>query len=416
MFPPWAVARPGVRTSCPDAVAEGNVRNGSRPRQTDPFMTTEKRRAFESGALTRGMVREERPVRLVRVRSRSESLANGARSRRLAAVPERVSSLNYMEWSTTDSRSQAPVVSPTSERTEHASVTLWERISFTAIHAAAAIGLGVLSLGGMYVAARWFGTAEWLVNYRRRRRFADLLRQVWGREPSARERRRATRAFFIRSRWDRLFYLVFDRIPRAQAMSLLRIGNRELLDAAVAHGKGVYVALSHHGAHHVIGMLMCLHGYRVAGVRDRREGGLRRWVRERYDRKYPEFRRARILYSDSYPRDIYRCLQDGYLLGSAMDVGRVRHPNQKTEEVSVFGERHPFLTGPLRIAVRCRVPILQAFIIPDGTLGYRLDFLDLQSDPGRMADEEATVAATIRAYAANVEQYVRESPWLVSRI
>lgn len=321
-----------------------------------------------------------------------------------------------MELSTTDLSPQATAVSPASERAEPAPVTPWERFSFTAVHALAALGLAMLSLDGMYAVARWFGTAEWLVNYKRRRRFADLLRQVWGREPSTDERRRATREFFIRSRWDRLFYLIFDRLPRERAMSLLSIGNRELLDAAVAHGKGVYVALSHHGAHHVIGMLMSLHGYRVAGVRDRREGGLRRWVRELYDRRYPEFQRTRILYSDSYPRDIYRCLQEGFLLGSAMDVGRVRHPNQKTEEVVVFGERQPFLTGPLRIAVRCRVPILQAFIIPDGQLGYRLDFLDLQSDPNDIVDEETTVAATIRTYAANVERYVRESPWLVSRI
>ncbi len=321
-----------------------------------------------------------------------------------------------MELSTTNALDDRPAVNDGPERSESNEASAWQRLSFTVVHTMAAVGLAALSLNGMYRMARWFGTAEWMINYKRRRRFASLLEQVWGSKPTTQARRAATREFFIRSRWDKLFYLLFDCIPRERAMSLLGFGNRELLDAAVAHGKGVYCALSHHGAHHVIGMLMSLNGYKVAGVRDRREGGLRRWVQERYDNKYPEFRRARILYSDSYPRDIYRCLQDGFLLGSAMDVGRLRHPNQKTEEVTIFGERQPFITGPLRIAVRCRVPILQAFIIPHQKLGYRVDFLELQSDPAKMMDEEATVAEAIRKYAANVEQYVRESPWLVSRI
>lgn len=294
-------------------------------------------------------------------------------------------------------------------------VGAWVRFSFTVVHMATAMLLRLLSLPGLYRFARMFGTIEWAINYKRRGKFAAALAQVWGRSPTADERRQTARMYFIRSRWDKLFYLIFDCIPRERAKALLRIENKPLLDDAVKRGRGVYVALSHHGAHHAIGMLMSLHGYKVAGVRDRKEGGLRRWVQERFDRKYPEFRRTKVLYADSFPRDIYRCLQDGYLLGSAMDTNRVRAVNQKTEEVEIFGERQPFLSGPLRIAIRCKCPILQAFILPDRGFGYRVVFLELLPNTQNVTDEEAVVSDTMRKYAANVEQQVRAAPWLMSR-
>ena len=138
-----------------------------------------------------------------------------------------------------------------------------------------------------------------------------VFEHVLGRRPTPRERRRATREYFRRTRCDKLFYLVFDRISRDKAMSLFSIRNRDLLDEAAGRGRGVYVALSHHGPHHIAGMLMALHGYKTAGVRDRQEGGMRRWVQNRFDHLYPEFRRMRVLFSDGYPRDIYRSFRQG---------------------------------------------------------------------------------------------------------
>ncbi|MEK7731756.1 MAG: hypothetical protein AAB363_07850, partial [Planctomycetota bacterium] len=230
----------------------------------------------------------------------------------------------------------------------------WAYTTFTLAHAASSALLLLLTLPGLHWFGRVFGTFEWLINYKRRRRFATALRQVWGGEASGAERRRWTREYFTRSRCDKLFYLMFDRIPRAKAMTLLSIGNQELLDRALSRGRGVYMAMSHHGALHVVSLLMALRGYKTAGVRDRREGAMRRYIQRRFDRRYPEFARMRILFADSYPREIYRCLSDGFVLGSAMDVSRVRQPNQKTEEVTVFGETRPFPSGPLRIAHRCR--------------------------------------------------------------
>jgi len=297
-----------------------------------------------------------------------------------------------------------------------ASVSTWERASFACAHAVAAALLLCLSLEGFYRFARLFGTVEWMINFKRRRRFAKALECVFGHKPARSKRRRATLEHFRQTRCDKLFYLVFDRIPRDKAMALFSIENSALLDEAVKRGRGVYVAMSHHGPHHIAGMLMALLGYKTAGVRDRREGGIRRYVQDRFDRLYPEFGRMRVLFADSYPRDIYRCFQDGYLLGSAMDVSRVRRANQKVEEVSIFGDRRVFLSGPLRVAVRCQAPVLQAFMIPDKGFRYRLDFVGMLVDPQTMEDEDKAVAEAMRVYAANVEDYLRATPALMTRV
>ena len=233
-------------------------------------------------------------------------------------------------------------------------VSPWEHLSFTVVHTLMAGLLRWLSLPGLYQLGRFFGTLEWLVDYRRRRRFSRAWERTVGRRPEPRERRRASREFFVRARCDKLFYLIFDCIPRDLARSLFSIGNRALLDEALAAGRGAYVALSHHGPHHIAAMFLALLGYKTAGVRDRHEGGLRRYVQRRFDQLHPEFQRLRVLYADGYPRDVYRCLRDGFVVGSAMDVSRVRDRNQKAEEVTIFGEKRAFLSGPLRVAIRCR--------------------------------------------------------------
>lgn len=292
----------------------------------------------------------------------------------------------------------------------------WEYATFTLAHAASSILLLLLTLPGLHWFGRVLGSVEWLLNYKRRRRFAGALRQVLGREASGAERRQWTREYFMRSRCDKLFYLIFDRIPRAKAMSLLSISNQELLDRALSRGRGVYMAMSHHGALHEVSMLMALRGYKIAGVRDRREGAMRRFIQKRFDRKYPEFGRMRILFADGYPREIYRCLADGYVLASAMDVSRVRQPNQKTEEVRVFGETRLFPSGPLRIAHRCQAPVLQAFVFPENGFRYRLEIVGMLIAPDVSTDEDAAVADAMRTYATHVERYVRASPSLLTRV
>ncbi|MCO6437679.1 MAG: hypothetical protein J5J06_11370 [Phycisphaerae bacterium] len=295
------------------------------------------------------------------------------------------------------------------------SVTAWERFSFGLIHLFTRGLLLLLGLRGLYAFGRWFGFLEWVINYKRRRRFAQSYAEVLGRHPTSTERRSTTLEHFQRTRCDKLFYMILDCLSPARAAGLFGIENRHLLDEAMARERGAYVALSHHGPHHVTAMLMCLLGYKVAGVRDRREGGLRRYMHERFAQRFPQYAQLRMMYADTYPRDIYRCYQEGYVLGSAMDVTRVRLPHQRYEEVECFGEVRPFLSGPMRIALRNGTPVIQGFMISEPGFHYRLVLTESLIDPDRVEDEDAAVAEAMKTYAANVEAYVRATPALITR-
>lgn len=308
----------------------------------------------------------------------------------------------------------AATASPGPTRAE--SPGAWQLLAFHAAHAAASLLLAVVGIGGLYKIGQAFGTLEWCINFKRRRRYVAALRGVLDHAPTLRERLWHSLEYFVRTRCDKLFYLVFDRVPRDRALALFTIGNRPLLDRALARGHGAYVALSHHGPHHVTGMLMALNGYKAAGVRDRNEGGLRRFVQNRFDRLYPEFGRTRFLFADSFPREIFRCLQDGYVLGSAIDVHRVRRPNQKTVTVRIFGEQRDFVSGPMFIALRCKTPVLQGVLHADSGFRYQLEIVEMLIDPETVTNEDAAVEQAMHRYARNVERHIRKFPTLITRI
>lgn len=274
------------------------------------------------------------------------------------------------------------------------------------------------SLKGLYLFGRFFGTCEWLINYKRRRRFRMHFERVFGRSRHTRERssiRRACLRHFTRTRCDKLFYLIFDKLPREKILRRVRFHGKEILDEALKRNKGAYFCMSHVGSHHVSVLLMALMGYRVAGVRDRNEGAIRRYVQEQYDETFPEFRTIRMLYADTFPRDIYRCFQDGFILGSALDVTRDRGSHLRTATVTMFGQRREFLTGPVRIALRCGAPILQGFVVSRKNFYFHLIVEGPLIDPDTATDEPEAVNQVMQRYADNIAHHLTQHPDHISK-
>ncbi len=291
----------------------------------------------------------------------------------------------------------------------------WDRFTFSVLRLGVLAILKVATLRGLYVGARAFGTLEWSINYKRRRRFYRALEKIRGSKPTIYEKLRLSRAFFMHARCDKTLYLIFDALPKEQVVGLLTIEPRETLDNALAHGRGACMAMSHQGAQHVVGMLLALQGYQAAGVRDQKEGGIRKYVQERLDRRYPEFARLKVMFSSAFPREIYRCFQKGYIIGSSWDALRIRSQQQKTMDVPMFGESRPILTGPLRIAIRCGTPVLQAFFVAEPGFRYRLRIVETLVEAGQPKDE-AEIHDIVQRYAANVESFLGQYPALISRI
>lgn len=273
------------------------------------------------------------------------------------------------------------------------------------------------SLKGLYLLSKWFGICEWVLISKRRRRFRASLREVMGDayDPNDPLIRRACLDHFIRTRCDKIFYLIFDKLPREKILKRIKFHNRDLLDECLERGRGVYVALSHNGSHHIQIILTTLLGYKVAGVRDRHEGALRRYMQQKYEDTFPEFHNIRLFFSDTYPRDLYRCFRDGYILGTALDVGRPRGTHLSTAKVNFFGREREFLTGTMKIALRCGAPILQGFVASRKNFYFHIFIVGPLADPATESDEDAILQRVMQQYTDNIAEHVRQHPCNVSK-
>lgn len=268
------------------------------------------------------------------------------------------------------------------------------------------------SLTGLYLFGQAFGTCEWIFNFNRRRRFMQNLMQVYGNPPEGLppSARGACRQHFMRTRCDKLFYLIFDKLPREKILKRVKFHDRHIFDEAIGRNKGVYVCVSHHGSHHVLILLMALMGYKVAGVRDRNEGPLRRYVQQKYDETFPEFRSIKMFFADTYPRDLYRCFAEGRILGSALDVGRNRGAHLRTATVELFGRKREFLTGTLQIALRCGAPIIQGFVVSRKNFYFHLVPKGPLVDPDTATDTPEVLQTAMQRYADNIAEHVQKHP------
>ena len=291
-----------------------------------------------------------------------------------------------------------------------AEVGWWDRCAFQTVRTAIWILAKVLTLDGLYRFGRCFGTLEWCVNYKRRGAFGKRLREVYGPELTPALRRRETRAHFQTFRCDKIFYLILDMLSREEVLERFHLEGREALDAAIARGRGVYFLTSHLGSFHLAGLCLSLLGYRVSGIRAPNEGALRRFMQQKYLQRHPEFRTLRVLFSDTYPREIYRCFQENYILGSSLDVRKPREAHQKTVGVTMFGQERNFLTGTLQIALRCGSTVLQTFIISEPGFHYRFHVLGPLTDPEGSQESPELLARVMQTYASNIETFARRYP------
>lgn len=302
------------------------------------------------------------------------------------------------------------------EITTNEPLPLLFRIKFAAVRGLLWLVAKCLSLKGLYLVGQVFGTCEWLLDYKRRRRFHQTMEHVFGGEYGAKETRAACRKYFMRIRCDKLYYLIFDLLPKEKIRRRIHFPQKHLLDESLTRGQGLYIALSHLGSQHVAAILMCFLGYKVAGVRDRHESPLRRYIQQKFDARFSEVRAAKIFFADAFPRDIYRWFQGNGLLGSALDAERLRNSRLKKMPVRVFGETREYLTGTVQIALRCGAGIYQGFAISKPNYHYDLIVLPLHNDEGGSGDSPEVLGHIMQTYAKNIEVQTRLFPDHVSKI
>lgn len=295
-------------------------------------------------------------------------------------------------------------------RTPERPLSWFTRAKFELVRSFLAGWTTIFSLSGLYALGQLFGTCEYLLDYKRRRRVAAKLARIFPEGLTPSRRRLIVWRYFRRIRCDKMIYLILDKVPRDKLLKRVRWHGREHLDTALARGKGAYIMLAHYGSHHVAGLILALLGYRIAGVRDPREAPIRKYVQRKYAEVFPEVAAMRIYYADTFPRQFYREFAENSLLCSALDIDRFRGEHLKTCPVTVFGQKHEWLTGTLQIALRCGAPVMQGFVISRKNFYFRWELSAPLVDPDTARDEPAVVAAAMNKYAANIEKHARQHP------
>lgn len=321
----------------------------------------------------------------------------------------------------TDNAVQTPAGTEEAEAQELAdqmkSISWYNRAKYALVRGFLTGIMRLTGLRGLYWLCCAFGTCEWLILFAIRRRVEARLRQMLGTRLTDKQIRTAAYRYFTRLRCDKTIYLIFDKIPKHKILERIDFENRQYIEDALKRGNGLYVMISHYGSNFLAGLLMALEGYRVAGVRVRKEGALRQYVRLKYTQTWPEFRQLRMYYAGAFPRGLYRSLRENWVVATALDVGRERAKNQGTIKINLFGQEYTFLTGTAQIAVRCGAPIIQGFVVSCKDFRFRLvakePLWDPQTGP---QDEQAALQQIMQRYAANLEDLLQQYPCHISKV
>ena len=117
----------------------------------------------------------------------------------------------------------------------------------------------------------------------------------------------------------------------------------------------------------------------------------------------------KLFAANSFPRGIYRHLQQNKIVASLLDADRKRGAHTKTEPVRLFGEDRDVLIGPLQIALRCDAEILQGFVVSKPYYRYELvlspPMIEHTGD-----DENQQIRHVLHRYAQAVEEFARAHP------
>jgi len=315
------------------------------------------------------------------------------------------------------SRAASPRVHPDwSDRAE--ALSFWTRTKLALVRTLLVGWMSCFGLTGLYRFGAFFAFFEYLFAAKRRRRVHAVLDRLLPNEVTGAQRRQIMRRYFRRTRCDKMLYTIMDRLPREALLKRLHFPRRETLDRILSGGRGVYIAMSHFGSHHVAALIMTLLGYKVAGVRDRNEGALRRYIQQKFAESLPEFATYRMFFADAFPREIYRCFDHNFVVASAqdVDVDRVRDGRLRTRPVRLFGEERHFLSGPMQMAIRRGAPIMQGFVISRRDYHYEFVLEGPLADPGAITDPDELLAVAMQRYADGIESHVRAYPCHLMKI
>lgn len=254
------------------------------------------------------------------------------------------------------------------------------------------VGLKIASL---------FGDAAFLVLAKYRNKAIDNLKNSFP-EKTDKEIRIIAREVF-RNLCKNAFELVnFPRINEKNLSDFVDIKNLDIIDQALAKGKGALVITGHFGNWELLALAIRLKGYPGAVIG-------RRIYFHKYDEYLNDLRRAgdvNIIYRDDSPKKILKMLKENKVIGilADQDVDSV-----DGVFVDFFGRKAYTPAGPAILARASGAPLIPAFIIRGNGLRHAL-VIEKPLELVDTGDKEKDTVTNTEMWSRTVESYIKMYP------
>lgn len=250
--------------------------------------------------------------------------------------------------------------------------------------------------------ARVTGAVGWATLPQRRALVARHLRRVAGGDVPAPQLRRRVRAAFVS--YAR-YWLDTFRVPVVDRDDLdrrARIEGLELVDAALARGRGAVIALPHLGSWDQAAAWLTHRDYPLTVVMERlRPPELLEWFLEGRRRTGI----AVVVRGEGVWDRLEAALADNRLVGLVCD----RDLSGRGVLVRFFGEDTTLPPGPARLARQCDSPLLPVGIYTGADRTWRAEIRPAVPVE-HTAEESADVAAATQVLAGELEELIRRDP------
>jgi lauroyl/myristoyl acyltransferase len=212
-------------------------------------------------------------------------------------------------------------------------------------------------------------------------------------------------------RWrtrDRLL----DGLPKERLSPLFSVIGRELIDSALAGGKGVILLCNHFGSHMMPAHWLMREGYPLRLFMERPRH-ISRFLSSRFDTDGPTGQKNLFISRKATPAEAAgsilraaRVLKSGMIL---MIAGDVRWTGSHTSSAVFLGNRYSFSNTWVKLAAMSSSLIVPVFcrIAEDGS--YQLEFQEPFQVPSGTPDPEE-IDARVQAYLKTIEAQVERFP------
>lgn len=256
--------------------------------------------------------------------------------------------------------------------------------------------LGATPAGWRYAAAAPGGAAWFWLSARQRRAALDNYAAALDREPTDPEVARVARRAFQNYGRMLMDFLLLGSTSPAEVIARVSVDGREHLDAAVARGRGVILAVPHMGSWDMAGAYAGALGYRVSAVAQTFPGSLNDAVVETRER----FGLQVITLGRSAVRAITEALRAGRIVALLCDLEQ-----GPGVEVSFFGRRAIVPGGPAAFAIKTGAALLPATQYVVGRGRYHVEL-----DPALTVGDTETKEALMQRVIGRFEEFIKERP------